>query len=107
MLELCKLLLRKLYLLPLATSTLKQVISVLHYVLNLTIEAVLLVGTLKYALQHIEDIDDATEPAFASFAFATSMFVYIWMISKRRTICLAIDHLEKYVNESKNVLRQK
>lgn len=102
MLELSKLLLKKLRLWPLAASSFIQITTMLQFLVNLIIESVLLIGTFKYALEHLQDFDEATEPAFASFAFATSMFIYIWMISKRRSISFAIDQLEFYVNESKN-----
>lgn len=102
MFDLSKLLLNKLCLWPLPTSSFVQTTSVLRYILNIFIESVLLIGTFKYALEHLDDIDEATEPAFASFAFATSMFIYIWMISKRRSISTTIDQLEFYVNESKS-----
>lgn len=101
MFDLSKLLLKKLCLWPFPTSSFIQITSVLRFFLNLFIESVLLIGTFKYALEHLDDIDEATEPAFASFAFATSMFIYIWMISKRRSISSTIDQLEFYVNESK------
>lgn len=125
MFELVKLLLNKLCLWPLNTSTFRQSTFMLRCFVNLFIESVLLVGTFKYAFEHIEDIDEATEPAFAGFgnniiifisslniikylyfviyqAFVTSMFIYIWMISKRHSISSTIDQLEFYVNESKN-----
>lgn len=101
MLELCKLLLKKLRLWPLSiTST----TSNLCHISNLIIEAILLIGTFKYAFQHLDDINEATEPAFAGFAFATSMFIYIWMISKKKSINFAIEQLETEVNGSKTTL---
>lgn len=101
MFELSKFLLKRLRLWPLATSFSVETASILLYFVNLIIESVILIGTFKYALQHIQDVDEATEPAFASFAFATSMFIYIWMILKRSAISLSIERLEFYVNTSK------
>lgn len=103
MLDLCKYLLAKLRLWPLATSPSIGKKSILCYILLLFIEAILLIGTFKYALQHLDDIDEATEPAFAGFAFATSMFIFIWMISMKSSINYVIGELEMEVNESKSV----
>lgn len=99
MLDLCKILLTKLRLWPLATSM--QTLSILRFIVFLSILAVLIIGTLQYALQHMDDIDEATEPAFASFAFSTSMFIYIWMLSQRHKISSAIEQLEICVEKSK------
>lgn len=101
MLDLCKFLLEKLRLWPLTTSPSIQKKSILCYILLLFIEAILLIGTFKYAFQHLSNIDEATEPAFAGFAFATSMFIFIWMISKRKSINFVIGELETEANESK------
>lgn len=102
MFELSKLLLKRLRLWPLATSSVVETTSVLLYFVNLIIELMLLIGSFVYAVQHIQDVDEATETAFVSFAFATTMFIYIWMISKRSAISFSMERLEFYVNESKN-----
>lgn len=102
MLDLCKILLEKLCLWPLETTTSMHVTAIFCYFYKLFTEAILLVGTFKYAFQYIDDIYEATEPAFAGFAFATSMFIYIWMISKKKPINKTIGQLEIYVNESKH-----
>lgn len=87
-----------------ATTASMHASAIACYFVKLFTETILLVGTFKYAFQYIDDIYEATEPAFAGFAFATSMFIYIWMISKKTSINASIKQLEFYVNESKSML---
>ncbi|XP_055319545.1 uncharacterized protein LOC129577107 [Sitodiplosis mosellana] len=99
MLKLCKVLLEELCLWPLATSPSMNKRSIFRYAVNLSIETTVLTTTLIYVLQNLQNIDEATEPGFACFAYATSMFIYVWMISKKHLISSSIDHLECCVNE--------
>lgn len=101
MLQMCKILLKKLYLWPLAQSASMKVLSVVRYAVNLSIEMTVLVTTFIYVLQNLDNVEEATEPGFACFAIGTSMFIYVWMISKIQSISLVIDELEAFVNESK------
>lgn len=101
MLKLCKILLAKLHLWPLDVSPSMQTISISHYTLNLLIEFTVFTASLIYVLQNLQDIDEATEPGFACFAFLTSMFIYVWLISKKHLIGLAVEHLESCISKSK------
>lgn len=65
MLELCKFLLEKLCLWPLASSM--RPISYLRFVIILSIESTVLAGSFVYVLQNLDDIDEATEPGFVCF----------------------------------------
>lgn len=101
MLNLCKLLLRVLRLWPLETSTTSHVTSYLRYSVKLLIEGTVLVGSFLYVLTNLDDVDEATEPGFVCFAFGTTLFIYVWLISKKRSIETTIELLESNVNESK------
>lgn len=101
MLNLCKLLLRVLRLWPLEISTTSRVTSYLRYSVKLMIEGSVLIGSFLYVLNNLDDVDEATEPGFVCFAFGTTVFIYVWLISKKRSIETAIEFLESNVNDSK------
>lgn len=105
MLNLCKNLLAKLYLWPLETSPSMKITSIFRYAVNLSIELIVFMALFIYVLQNLQDIDEATEPGFVCFAYLTSMFIYIWMISKKELISSSINHLEFCVNESNDFLQ--
>lgn len=100
MLNLCKNLLDKLYLWPLETSSSMKTTSIFRYAVNLSIEMIVFITSFIYVLKNLQDIDEATEPGFACFAFLTSMFIYVWMISKKKLISSSIDQLESCVDKS-------
>lgn len=100
MLKLCKILLAKLYLWPLSTSSSMKTTSIFRYSVNLSIELIVFITSFVYVLKNLQDIDEATEPGFACFAILTSMFIYVWMISQKQLISSSIDHLEFCINES-------
>lgn len=100
MLKFCKILLAKLYLWPLSESSSMKTTSIFRYSVNLSIELIVFITSFVYVLQNLQDIDEATEPGFVCFAYLTSMFIYVWMISKKQLISSSIDHLEFCVNES-------
>ena len=101
MLRMCKILLKKLYLWPLPQSASMKGLSIVRYAVNLSIEMTVLVTTLIYVLHNLDNVEEATEPGFACFAIGTSMFIYVWMISKKHAISSTIDELEAVVNKSK------
>lgn len=100
MLNLCKLLLRVLRVWPLETSPTSHVISYLRYFVKLLIEVSWLIGSFLYVLNNLDDVDEATEPGFVCFALGTTIFIYVWLISKKRSIETVIEIIESNVNES-------
>lgn len=99
MLVLCKTLLNVLCLWP---TTVPPAISSLRYFVKLSIELITLSGSYLYVLEILHDIDAATEPGFVCFAFATTIFIYTWLILRKRSIEHSLELLESYIDESKN-----
>lgn len=83
-------------------STSVRATSNFRHILFLSVEMTVGIGSFIYVIQNIENIDEATEPGFVCFAYSTSMFIYVWLISKKRSISLAIDKMETRVHESKS-----
>lgn len=100
MLILCKIWLGKLHLWPLEVSPIDHVMSTVRYSVYLSIEMTTLIGSFLYVLSNLGDIDEATEPGFVCFAFGTTVFIYVWLVSKKHLIESAIDKLELCVNAS-------
>lgn len=100
MLVLCKYLLNFLRLWPLAESRSDYVVSISRYTVIFFLEITLLIGSFLYVLSHLNDIDEATDPGFACFAFLTTIFIYVWLISKKRLIKTVMETLESSANQS-------
>lgn len=104
MLNSCKTLLRVLCLWP---TTVPPSTSLFRYSVNLSIELVTFIGSFLYVLQNSDDIEEATDSGFVCFAFSTTTFIYIWLISKRYRIECSMSQLESYVIESKRSSTEK
>lgn len=100
MLVLCKYLLSFLRLWPLTGSRYDYVVSISRYTMIFSLLITLLIGSFLYVLSHLDDIDEATDPGFTCFAFLTTTFMYVWLISKKRLIKTVMETLESSVNES-------
>lgn len=76
--------------------------SKIRYILTVTFPTMLLIGSFRYTLQQIDNIDEATEPGFVCCAYITSISTYCWLIHKKRLIKSAIKELEAIVYERKD-----
>lgn len=100
MLVFCKYLLNFLRLWPLAESRSDYVVSISRYTMVFSLLITVLIGSFLYVLSHLDDIDEATDPGFTCFAFLTSTFMYVWLISKKCLIKTVMETLESSVNDS-------
>lgn len=106
MLVLCKYLLNFLRLWPLAESRSDYMVSISRYTMIFSLEITLWIGSFLYVLSHLDDIDEATDPGFTCFAFLTTIFIYVWLISKKRLIRTVMETLESSANESNTSILQ-
>lgn len=76
------------------------IITKIRYSIILLFGVTLLVGSFRFAVLHLDDVNEATEPGFVCFAFITSLFAYCWMINKKSLITRAINLVESTVDKS-------
>lgn len=99
-LKFCKFLLRLLGLWPIDQSG-SLISMVLRYMGTMIFSAVLLVALSLYILFYSDEMNEMIETGFACFAFATSMFIYCWMIKRKPLINSAITQLDTVIDQSK------
>lgn len=101
-LEFCKFLLRLLGLWSI-NPAIFSILLVLRCMANMIFHAITLVALSLYILFHSDDINETIETGFACFAFATTMFIYCWMIKRKPLIDSAITKLDTVIDQSKYI----
>lgn len=67
---------------------------------TMTFSAIELVALSLYIFFYSDDINEMIETGFACFALATTMFIYCWMIKRKRLINSAITQLDTVIDQS-------
>lgn len=99
-LEFCKFLLRVLGLWSIDPNS-SSILLILRYMGTMIFSAITLVALSMYILFYSDDINETIETGFACFAFATTMFIYCWMIKRKPLINSAITQLDTVIDQSK------
>lgn len=73
---------------------------IIRYIFTITAEIIILFALFLFVIQHLDDINTAIETGFACFAFATTIFIYFWMIKSKPRINSVLTKIETIIEQS-------